>query len=363
MHESSNNHLWRMQLRMEQEDEKIHSSFTLFYIVWIFKNHGQVIFTIIVKCFGDKVFCSPPAYWALALSCRNYLFSPLNPFLHEKQNKIIIFQCPVKVCSCPLLLPVVEPEEISQIGSEKEADDSAFRAGKHMSYSIHQHINLELHIHLRLCLLFAGEPWARDLIFRTSLSIKWRNVMVSLWRRLNETLYFQVKCLAGASCYLPRHKESCGEIQRGKQQEWCHIQNQIWNSLVHGNRVSPIPNGNLGFQYGCQWVPAVWPTHKTHPQPRSKFHQLKTEGTKVWSVRSPLALTFYYFADLDTKFMTLLVKVFLQVFIENTLITLRIKIGIFKISWMVPLSPDFHTLTSWPPQSDSIWWYGLWRGN
>lgn len=48
MHESSNNHLWRMQLRMEQEDEKMHSSFILFYIVWIFKNHGQVIFTITV---------------------------------------------------------------------------------------------------------------------------------------------------------------------------------------------------------------------------------------------------------------------------------------------------------------------------
>lgn len=122
----------------------------------------------------------------------------------------------MKVCSCPLSLPVVEPEEISQIGSEKEADDSAFRAGKHISYSVHQHINLELHIHLRLCLIFAGEPWARDLIFRTSLSIKWGNVTVSLRRRLNETLYFQVKCLAGASCYLPRHKESVGEIQRGK---------------------------------------------------------------------------------------------------------------------------------------------------
>ena len=194
-----------MQLRMKQEDEKIHSSFTLFYIVSIFKNHGQVILTITVKCFCYKVFCSPSAYWAQALSCRNYLFSPLNPFLHEKQNKRIIFPCPVKVCSCPLSLPVVEPEEISQIGSEKEADDSAFRGGKHMSDSIHQHINLQLYIHLRLCLLFSGEPWASDLIFQTSLSIKWGNVMVSL-RRLNETLYFQVKCLAGASCYLPRHK-------------------------------------------------------------------------------------------------------------------------------------------------------------
>ena len=148
-----------MQLRMEQEDEKTHSSFILFYIVWIFKNHGQVIFTItVVLVTKYSVFCSPSAYWALALSWRNYLFSPLNPFLHEKQNKIIIFQCPVKVCSCPLSLPVVEPEEISQIGSEKEADDSAFRAGKHISYSVHQHINLELHIHLRLCLIFAGEP-------------------------------------------------------------------------------------------------------------------------------------------------------------------------------------------------------------
>ena len=102
--------------------------------------------------------CSPSAYWAQALSCRNYLFSPLNPFLHEKQNKRIIFPCPVKVCSCPLSLPVVEPEEISQIGSEKEADDSAFRGGKHTSDSIHQHINLQLYIHLRLCLLFSGEP-------------------------------------------------------------------------------------------------------------------------------------------------------------------------------------------------------------
>ena len=123
-----------------------------------------------------------------------------------KQNNH--FPVPCEGLQLPLLLPVVEPEEISQIGSEKEADDSAFRAGKHMSYSIHQHINLELHIHLRLCLLFAGEPWARDLIFRTSLSIKWENVMVSLWRRLNETLYFQVKCLAGASCYLPGIKKA-----------------------------------------------------------------------------------------------------------------------------------------------------------
>lgn len=309
-----------MQLRMKQEDEKIHSSFTLFYIVSIFKNHGQVILTITVKCFCYKVFCSPSAYWAQALSCRNYLFSPLNPFLHEKQNRRIIFQCPVKVCSCPLSLPVVEPEEISQIGLEKEADDSAFRGGKHMSDSIRQHINLQLYIHLRLCLLFSGEPWASDLIFQTSLSIKWGNVMVSL-RRLNETLYFQVKCLAGASCYPPRHKESVGEIQSGKQQEQYHVQNQIWNSLVHCNQVSPIPRGNSGLQYGCQWVPAVWPTHKTHPHLGSKFHQLKIQGTKVWSVRSPLALTFYNFADLDTKFMTVLVKVFLQVFIENTLIT------------------------------------------
>lgn len=357
-----------MQLGMEQEDEKIHSSFILFYIVWIFKNHGQVIFTIIVKCFCYKVFCSPSAYWALALSCRNYLFSPLNPFLHEKQNKRIIFQCPVKVCSCPLSLPVVEPAEISQIGSEEEADDSAFRARKHMSYSIHQHRNLHLYIHLRLCLLLAGEPWASDLISRTSLSIKWGNVMVSLvvlWRRLNETLYFQVKCLAGASCYLPRHKESVGEIESGEEQEQYHIQNQILNSLVHGNRVSPIPHGNSGFQHGCQWVPALWPTHKTHPHPGSKFHQLKIEGIEVWSVRSPVALTFYNFADLDTKFMTMFVKVFLQVFIENTLITLRIKITFFLISWIVPLSPNFHRLKSWPPppHSDYIWWQGLWRGH
>ena len=147
-----------MQLGMEQEDEKIHSSFILFYIVWIFKNLGQGIFTITVKCFCYKVFCSPSAYWALALSCRNYLFFPLNPFLHEKQSKRIIFQYAVKVCSCPLSLPALEPAEISQIGLEKEADDSAFRAHKHMSYSIHQHINRHLYIHLRLCLLLAGEP-------------------------------------------------------------------------------------------------------------------------------------------------------------------------------------------------------------
>ena len=31
--------------------------------------------------------------------------------------------------------------------------------------------------------------------------------LVGLWRRLNETLDLQVKCLAGASCYLPRHKD------------------------------------------------------------------------------------------------------------------------------------------------------------
>lgn len=33
MHESSNNHLWRMQLGIDQEDEKIYSSLIPFYIV------------------------------------------------------------------------------------------------------------------------------------------------------------------------------------------------------------------------------------------------------------------------------------------------------------------------------------------
>ena len=313
-----------MQLGMEQEDEKIHSSFILFYIVWIFKNLGQGIFTITVKCFCYKVFCSPSAYWALALSCRNYLFFPLNPFLHEKQSKRIIFQYAVKVCSCPLSLPALEPAEISQIGLEKEADDSAFRARKHMSYSIHQHINRHLYIHLRLCLLLAGEPWASDLISQPSLSIKWGNVTVSLvglWRRLNETLDLQVIRLAGASCYLPRHKEGfpgssdSKEVKRlptmretlvwslGREDPLekgmaAHSSILAWRipwteepgglqSMGSQSRASPIPHGNSEFQHGCQWVPALWPTHKTHPHPGSEFHQLKIEGTKEWSVKVP----------------------------------------------------------------------------
>lgn len=180
-----------------------------------------------------------------------------------------------------------------------------------------------------------------------------------LSRRLNETLYFQVKCLAGA-IHPPRHKESVGEIQSGKQQEQYHVQNQIWNSLVHCNQVSPIPRGNSGPSMGAS-ESQLCDSHKTHPHLGSKFHQLKIQGTKVWSVRSLwhshsiILQTWTQNSDCACQ------SVSASIYRKHSYY-LKGKLGFFNKLNCPPLPKFFIRWKSWPRKGLYLV-PGLWRGN
>lgn len=74
----------------------------------------------------------------------------------------------MKVCTCPLLPPVVEPP----VTVEKEGDESAFRVSKPTSCLVNQHPNPQIPVRFSSCRLLAGETEASDLTSQTSLSIK-----------------------------------------------------------------------------------------------------------------------------------------------------------------------------------------------
>lgn len=145
---------------------------------------------------------------------------------------------------------------------------------------------------------------------------------------LNETMHFQVKCLAWAQL----QAASC---------KWMHWWNSRW--WIAG-MVLPTHKVRLevarcvvimwalnhmsssGFPCGSQLVSAVWPSHKSLPHSGSKFHQLKNEGTQLWLL-SPFWFSHSTILGAWTRdpWLHLSIHLFLQVFIESTLLPWGLK--------------------------------------
>ena len=145
---------------------------------------------------------------------------------------------------------------------------------------------------------------------------------------LNETMHFQVKCLAWA------------ELQPAWC-KWMHWWNSRWwiaGMILPAHKVrldiarciaitwALNRRRRSGFQQGCQLVSAVRPSHKVPSPFRLQVSSAERWRHSTMTSKSLLALTFDNSGYLDTdSWLHLSLNLFLHIFIENPLLPWGLK--------------------------------------